>query len=262
MGPAGGRALKPVRSLHVQLANSLRERLREGEWQTGERLPTEAQLSADYGVSRSTVRGALQLLETQGRTRTRHGLGTFVAPFGQHIRTGLQELQSMSETIRSHGFEPEMKYHSVQIRAATEREADSLQCAVGATMLAIQRAVLADGDVVAYSYDQIPLQLLGPDFDTTAVRGSLFDLLEARGLHTTTAVAEIHAVSDASIGWGDGPKETVYLLLDQIHYTGDDVPVMFSKTYFAEAGSNFPSCGCVDRPAEPCVSLVDNRSVV
>ena len=228
-----------MRSLHVQMANSLRERLRDGEWQTGERLPTEAQLSAEYGVSRSTVRGALQLLETQGRTRTRHGLGTFVAPFGQHIRTGLQELQSMSETIRSHGFEPEMAYHGVVVRPATEREADRLQCAAGTPVLAVQRAVLADGDVVAYSYDQIPVDLLGSEFDVATVRGSLFDLLESRGLHTTTAVADIHAVCDASIGWGDGPKEPVYLLLDQIHYTGDDKPVLYSRTYFAEGRFEF-----------------------
>jgi GntR family transcriptional regulator len=239
MARSGSRELRPVRSLHVQLATSLRERLREGEWQTGERLPTEAQLSAEYGVSRSTVRGALQLLETQGRTRTRHGLGTFVAPFGQHIRTGLQELQSMSETIRSHGFEPEMDYHSVEIRPASQQEATNLQCAVGAEVLAVQRAVLADGDVVAFSYDQIPLPLLGAGFDISAVRGSLFDLLESRGLRTTTAVAEIHAVCDGSIGWGDGAKDSVYLLLDQIHYTGDDLPVLASRTYFAEGRFEF-----------------------
>lgn len=230
MASSGGRELKPVGSLHVQLAHGLRERLREGEWQTGERLPTEEQLAAEYKVSRSTVRGALQLLETQGRTRTRHGLGTFVASFGQHIRTGLQGLQSISETIRSHGYEPEMRYDSAQVRVATAPEADSLQCSVGAAIFASQRSVLANGEVVAYSYDQIPLHLLGSDFDVSTVRGSLFDLLQSHGLHTATAVAEIHAVCDESIGWGDRPKNSVYLLLDQVHYTSDRAgkPAMFA----------------------------------
>ncbi|MGI8418803.1 MAG: GntR family transcriptional regulator [Nakamurella sp.] len=74
-------------------------RLRQGEWKA-ERLPTKAQLTAEFRVSRSTVRAALQLPETQGRTKTRHGIGTLVTPFGREFKTGLQELQSMSETIR------------------------------------------------------------------------------------------------------------------------------------------------------------------
>lgn len=234
-----GRELKPVRSLHVQLANSVRDRLREGEWRSGDRLPTEAQLSVEYGVSRSTVRGALQLLETQGRTRTRHGLGTFVAPFGQDIKTGLQELQSMSEIIRSHGLEPEMRYHRADVRAATAGEAENLQCAVGARVFATRRAVLADGEVVAFSYDEIPLDLLGGEFDPAAVSGSLFDLLESRGVHTSTAVAELHAVVDGSIGWGSRPAEAIFLLLDQVHYTDDAVPVLASKTYFYEGRFQF-----------------------
>lgn len=239
MATSGGRELKPVRSLHVQLANSLRDRLRDGEWHAGDRLPTEAQLSVEYGVSRSTVRGALQLLETQGRTRTRHGLGTFVAPFGRDIKTGLQELQSMSEIIRSHGLEPEMDYHRAEVRPATAEEAEDLQCAVGAPVFATQRAVLADHEVVAFSYDQIPVELLGTDFDPAGVRGSLFELLESSGVHTTTAVAQMHAVVDNSLGWGERPVDPVYLLLDQVHYTDDAVPVLASKTYFYEGRFQF-----------------------
>lgn len=234
-----GRELRPVRNLHLQLADSLRERLRGGEWEPGDRLPTEAQLSSEYGVSRSTVRGALQLLENQGRTRTRHGLGTFVAAFGGEIKTSLQELQSMSDVIRSHGFEPQMDYHDARVRPATVEECERLRLTPGEDVFVTERAVLADGEMVAFSYDSIQTSLLGDDFSPTRISGSLFDLLRTNGIVPTTAVAEVHACADPSIGWGDRPESGVYLLLDQVHYTDDGIATLASKTYFAEGRFQF-----------------------
>src|SRR5699024_8598447 len=94
--PASPRALRTA-NLRLQLSEDLRERLRAGEWAVGDQLPTEAAFAAEYRVSRSTVRAALQQLEAQGLTITRHGMGTFVSPYGNAITAGLQELQSMSD---------------------------------------------------------------------------------------------------------------------------------------------------------------------
>lgn len=232
--------LKPVRSLPVQLADSLRERLLAGEWRAGDRLPTEGQLAQEYGISRSTVRGALQLLENQGRTRTRHGLGTFVAAFGGEIKTSLPELQSMSDIIRAHGFEPQMRFDTARVRPASDVEQTRLRLDRGATnVFATQRAVLADGEAVAFSDDQIPVDVLGQEFDAGAVDGSLFELLRAHGVVPTTSVADIHAVSATSIGWGLHHPGSIYLLLDQIHYTDEGLAVLASKTYFAEGRFQF-----------------------
>src|SRR5690625_3691211 len=86
-----GRALRSE-NLRVQLAESLRDRLQMGEWHECDQLPTEAELAAEYGVSRSTVRSALQQLETLGLTITRHGMGIFVFAYGHSIRAGFQGL--------------------------------------------------------------------------------------------------------------------------------------------------------------------------
>lgn len=223
----------------MQLADSLRDRLRQGEWAPGDRLPTEAQLTAEYGVSRSTVRAALQLLETQGHTKTRHGKGTFVVPYGRDIKTGLQELVSMSETIRAHGLEPTMQFRGAAVRPARESEARDLECSQTDAVCAFERAVLADGELAAFSYDAIPMSVLPADFRPDDVSGSLFHLLESNGVHATTAVANIHAVQDRQIGWGERPSASVYLLLDQVHYTQDGLPVLASKTYFLEGKFQF-----------------------
>lgn len=86
---AGGRAaasgpalkVKRVQPAYQQVADQLRDRILDGTVGTGDRLPTEVELSEIFGVSRSTVREALRVLASRGLIRTTRGTagGTFVA---------------------------------------------------------------------------------------------------------------------------------------------------------------------------------------
>ncbi|AOW91665.1 GntR family transcriptional regulator [Rhodococcus sp. WMMA185] len=62
-----------------QLEDLLTERITAGEWTAGTRLPSEAELAAELGVGRSSVREAVRLLARAGLLDVRHGVGTFVA---------------------------------------------------------------------------------------------------------------------------------------------------------------------------------------
>jgi DNA-binding transcriptional MocR family regulator len=64
---------------YVQLANWLRERIVSGRIALGERLPGEEALKRSFGVDRSVVRRAVQVLRAEGLVVTRHGIGSFVA---------------------------------------------------------------------------------------------------------------------------------------------------------------------------------------
>jgi GntR family transcriptional repressor for pyruvate dehydrogenase complex len=68
-------------SLRTQVYATLKEKLVRGAWREGEKLPSEHELCAGFGVSRVTVRAALQQLEILGLVETRHGGGTFVKEF-------------------------------------------------------------------------------------------------------------------------------------------------------------------------------------
>lgn len=234
-------ARRPLRTanLRTQLVDSLRKRLTGGEWTEGQRLPTEADLATEYGVSRATVRSALQHLETQGLTITRHGMGTFVSPYGHAIKAGLQELHSMTETILAHGMTPRMVYHDTAFRGATEDEASALGIAPGTRVLATERLVLADDVEVAFSYEVIPSDLLPSDLRTEDVEGSLFAFLDDSGSAPRTAVAEVHAASGADIGWGEREPHAVYLYLRQVHYDQNAKPVVLARTYFHEGRFQF-----------------------
>ena len=66
------------RAVFRQIADQLRVAIQAGRLNEGDRLPSEAQLMAHYGVARMTVRSALQLLELDGLTRAEHGRGVYV----------------------------------------------------------------------------------------------------------------------------------------------------------------------------------------
>ncbi len=67
------------RTLAQVLVGALEERIREGCLPPGEKLPTEAAIMAEFGVSRTVVREAISRLQAAGLVSTRHGVGTFVA---------------------------------------------------------------------------------------------------------------------------------------------------------------------------------------
>jgi len=68
-------------SLRAQVYVQLKAKLMEGIWKVGEKLPSENELCASFGVSRVTVRAAIQQLEILGLVETKHGGGTFVKDF-------------------------------------------------------------------------------------------------------------------------------------------------------------------------------------
>jgi GntR family transcriptional regulator len=65
---------------YIQLAEVLRQRIRDGQYPPGSRLPTEIDLVEETGYSRDTVRAAVKLLRESGWVTVTHGLGTFINP--------------------------------------------------------------------------------------------------------------------------------------------------------------------------------------
>lgn len=63
-----------------QVKRDLRKRIDDGEFAAGERLPTEAELTARYGVSRVTIRRAIAAMAEDRYLVSRQGSGTYVVP--------------------------------------------------------------------------------------------------------------------------------------------------------------------------------------
>ncbi len=66
------------RTLALELVESLGDRIRAGQLNAGDKLPTEAAIMGEFDVSRTVVREAISKLQAAGLVETRHGIGTFV----------------------------------------------------------------------------------------------------------------------------------------------------------------------------------------
>ncbi|MFP5489267.1 MAG: GntR family transcriptional regulator [Acidimicrobiia bacterium] len=231
----GGRTGK----LSDRVADDLRRRLERAEWAVNEKLPSENELAEHYGVSRATIRTALHALDRRGLTITNHGLGTFVSAAGRVVSADLAQLESISQTIVRMHRTPSSTFRTIAIREASDVEAAKLHIEPAEPVLFFQREILADGEVVAYSHDAIPLAVMGGDVDPREVDGSMFVLLERHGVHVRSSVTDIHASHGEEVGWGGHDEATLFVLLEQAHFDDSNRGVAYSRTWFFEGRFQF-----------------------
>jgi len=171
---------------------------------------------------------------------TQHGVGTFVRR-RPAVRDGLERMTSISESIKASGKQPGHEYARRTLRQVLPDEAERMGVPADTEALELRRRITADGEVVAYSYDLIPRELLPADFGIDEVTGSMFSYFERRlGVHATLGVARVHAVDSAHIAWGSGAAtHRLFILLDQLHYDAAHRLLAYARTYFVEGAYEF-----------------------
>jgi GntR family transcriptional regulator len=141
-GPRGAGTAREVR--YRAIADELRRRIDRGEIAAGALLPSESELSAAYGVSRVTVRKALELLRDEGLIDARQGFGWFVAT--DPLRQTLGRLGTIEAQLRDLGVESERRIVGFRFVAAPPRVRQVLGVD---TVLEVRRVNLADGQPFA-----------------------------------------------------------------------------------------------------------------
>jgi DNA-binding GntR family transcriptional regulator len=125
------------RPRHRQLADSLRARIASGEFAPGARLPSEAYLSQETGLHRTTVRKAMEILRTEGLIEIRRPKGTFVRE---------QRPEDFVEVVRG---------NVVRARMPTPEERRQCDVSEGVPVLEVERA----GGRVLYAGDHTALRV-------------------------------------------------------------------------------------------------------
>jgi len=92
---------------YVRVKQHLKDGLAAGRWPPGALMPSEAELVAEFGVSRMTVNRALRELQGEGLVSRTQGVGTFAAPL-HHVSSTLT-LRDLHEEIESRGH----RHHAV-----------------------------------------------------------------------------------------------------------------------------------------------------
>lgn len=94
-------------ALYLQLCDIYRKKIINGEYKVGERIESEKEIQDLYGVSRITVRQAVDALEKEGYLIKKRGLGTFVVG-SRGITSDIFQYRSFEDIARNSGAEPRM----------------------------------------------------------------------------------------------------------------------------------------------------------
>jgi GntR family transcriptional regulator len=155
-------------------------RARIADARPGDRLPSEAELCAEFGVSRMTARNALQRLADEGLVARQPGRGSFVAEPSTHRRT--DRLMTFSQEMARRGRVPSSRLLARAIRPSTPAEAADLGLARGEPVVEIRRIRCADDDPIAIETAILVASCAPAVMTADLERGSLHEAM-ARGGH-------------------------------------------------------------------------------
>ncbi|MCV6585366.1 MAG: phosphonate metabolism transcriptional regulator PhnF [Marinibacterium sp.] len=216
------------------IASALTTDIAEGRHAQGDRLPTEAQLSARFGVNRHTVRRALADMADQGLVVSRRGAGVFVAgaptdyPLGRRVR--------FHQSIRAGGRIPGRKALAITTQAAARKEAAALQIPIGAPVHVYDGLSYVDGVAIAVFCSIFPADRFARLPEILTERGSVTNALRDCGVRdytraSTRIAARLATPSQARhLGLRDGAP---ILHSEGINVDTDGVPVEYGQSWFS-----------------------------
>ena len=235
---------------YQQIADELRDRL--AAVGVGEVLPSEADLSTEFAVSRVTVRRALEILRDEGLVDSRQGFGWYVA--GEPLRQHLDELNTIEDQLAQRGITPQRRVVEFEFRAAPRRVAKVLGCD---QVLRVKRLNLADGQPFAVVTVWCPAEL-GQHLSRHDVEQHPFYELLGVAIRGATQTIGADSAQGAEAGLLGIPPASPVLRCERITTDVHGRPVLMSEHVFPARRTEF----VVELPtAEPSLLPVGLRLV-
>jgi GntR family transcriptional regulator len=226
------------RPLYAQVEDHLANRIADGSWPVGSRLPSEDELIERFAVSRTTIRTTVQNLARRGLVEIRRGKGTYVTE--TKLTQPLTELSGFVEDMQAAGRHASARVVSHEVVHASAEVAHQLALPAGTEVVRIKRVRLADGIPLSLDDTFLPRalgdQILANDLATEPIFALLEQkyatpLIEAEyRLDAIVADVEIAAALEVSAGsaifriertsYTTGHRPVDY---EQLHYRGDRI---------------------------------------
>ncbi|GAA2251492.1 GntR family transcriptional regulator [Streptomyces ruber] len=175
--------------LYYQLARQLEAAIEQGALGPGSLLGNEIELAGRLGLSRPTVRQAIQSLVDKGLLVRRRGVGTQVVH--SQVKRPM-ELTSLYDDLQAAGHSPGTRVLTVEKRPAPAEAAAALGIAEGTPVHYVERLRLAHGEPVAYLTNHVPEGLLGLDHERLEATG-LYRLMRGAGITLHSARQSVGA---------------------------------------------------------------------
>ncbi len=225
--------LKQGTPRHEQISDWLREQIASGRYKTDEKLPSENDLSEMFGVSRVTVRRALQTLENEQLIYRRQGLGSFVKD--QRSHQSLVRLRDFVEEMKRSGMEASSAVIRWETEAVGDAIASLLKLDPGSKAVRLDRLRMGDGKPIAFDITWLPVfygQLIeDADLEEETIYGILerdYEIPVEKGYYRI----EAGNADDYLAGHLDVKVGEALLLIDRLSMTAGEKPIYYQKRYY------------------------------
>jgi len=225
IGGLGDQAPGP---LYQQLHRALRQAIANKQLAPDEALPAERDMAQDLGVSRITVRKALDALADEGLVTRRQGAGTFVAA---RVEKSFSKLSSFTEDMLARGRMPRSAWLRRSDGAVTPEEAMILGLSPATPVFRFNRIRFADEAPMALEYSTVPGFCLP---SKEAVATSLYEALDRQGYRPVRALQRLRAVlfTDEQAGLLNVNVGAPGLLIERRGFLRDGRAVEFTQSYY------------------------------
>lgn len=230
------------KTLTDQTVVAIQEAIQQGKFPPGSQLPSEMELLQMLGVSRTTLREALRILEEQRLIRKRRGLGTFVLE--RPIVKDLSQNFGITEMISQAGYTPGMRDVHIKVTKASKSIAEQMGISENSPLVIIERIRTANDIPVVWTRDIMPQAYLGGWMPTKEIlkQTSLYECLDRYvNIRIINGIASFRSVqAGRQIAEKLGiQRSALLLLIEQMDSDHNHRPVLLSIEYHLTDKFNF-----------------------
>lgn len=222
-------------SLTDQVKAHIKEQIVNYEFADG-RIPPEAALAEDLGVSRTTIRDALGKLEHEGAIYRKQGAGTFVNEAGLQIKSRLEEIWSYEQVLEEHGYKPVVKVLADEILPVNEETAAALHLDPDDEVLVIEKLFMENSTPVVMTRNRIPAHLLertGRKRKNLPIYEYLEEYCDRRLNYYVSEIVPVAFDADQAKKLGV-KKGTLGLSFIEVGFDQNNEPVVHATSYFRD----------------------------
>jgi GntR family transcriptional regulator len=227
--------------LYVQIRESIRKDIHEGRLTIGQKLPPEEELAQQFGVSRMTMRRALNDLVEEGLLYRKQGIGTFVSR--PQIDRDHTRLTNFFESAKEKGINASIRVLIADIVPSHLKVANALGLEEGELVIRIKTLRLADDVPVSVVDHYVPYKFFPRLLDCDLEAGHLWDFLEEFGFRVKAAVQTVYA-------------READLELSELLKINPGEPILYKeRTVYAEDGTAIEFTYCFNRGDQYSITM-------
>lgn len=217
---------------YVEIHNDIRNKISQGYWKLGDRLPSERELSNQFGVSRMTLRQAIMTLVDEGILERKIGSGTYVADV--KIKDEMKVSLSFTELMTRANKTPSTELLSFIVTYPSVSEKEHLQLGDDDEVIVFERLRKADEVPILLEKTTIPLKI-AEQFTRSELTTSLYKMLEKVGIYKRDNPSRIIRARLANEREADLLKikrGDPLLSVRQITYDQDNIPFEYVRSSY------------------------------